>query len=252
MTTPSPLLRVFSYPIVGHPFMPRAHRFFLPGYIYHITHRCHRREFLLKFARDRQCWLHWLYRARQRFGLCVLNYVVTSNHVHLLVEDQGRAEIARSLQLVGGCVAQQYNRRKKRRGAFWEDRYHATLVDLDTYLAACLTYIDLNMVRAGAVDHPQQWREGGYWELINPPQRYRITDTDRLMALLGLARQKQLQQLRSRWIDQAIETADLQRRLRWTDSVAVGSKRFIDQVRRDLGHAVMHRQANESDDGFTL
>ena len=53
--------------------MPRAHRFFLPGYIYHITHRCHRREFLLKFARDRRLWCRWLFEARQRYGLSVLN-----------------------------------------------------------------------------------------------------------------------------------------------------------------------------------
>ena len=41
--------------------MPRANRTFLPGHIWHITHRCHQQEFLLKFARYRQCWLHWLF-----------------------------------------------------------------------------------------------------------------------------------------------------------------------------------------------
>ena len=34
--------------------MPRAHRHFLPHYIWHRTRRCHERAFLLKFARDRQ------------------------------------------------------------------------------------------------------------------------------------------------------------------------------------------------------
>ena len=34
--------------------MPRANRCFLPGHVWHITHRCHKQEFLLKFARDRQ------------------------------------------------------------------------------------------------------------------------------------------------------------------------------------------------------
>jgi hypothetical protein len=29
--------------------MPRANRHFLPGYVWHITHRCHRKNFLLKF-----------------------------------------------------------------------------------------------------------------------------------------------------------------------------------------------------------
>ncbi len=40
--------------------MPRANRHFLPNYIWHITHRCHKQEFLLKFARDRRRWMYWL------------------------------------------------------------------------------------------------------------------------------------------------------------------------------------------------
>jgi putative transposase len=126
----------------------------LPGQVWHITHRCHQREFLLKFGRDRQRWRYWLFEARKRFGLSVLNYVVTSNHVHLLVVGRGQGEIARSMQLIAGGTAQEYNQRKQRRGAYWEDRYHATAVDTDGYLARCMTYIDMNRVRAGAVSHP--------------------------------------------------------------------------------------------------
>jgi putative transposase len=60
--------------------MPRANRHFLPGLVWHLTHRCHQREFLLKFSRDRDAYLRWLYEARKRFGLCVLGYMVTPDH----------------------------------------------------------------------------------------------------------------------------------------------------------------------------
>jgi len=60
--------------------MPRANRHRIDGQIWHITERCHRKQFLLKFARDRRAWVGWLYQARKRFGLCVLDYQVTSNH----------------------------------------------------------------------------------------------------------------------------------------------------------------------------
>ena len=106
--------------------MARANRHFLPGHLWHITHRCHEREFLLKFARDRRSYLRWLFESKKRFGLCVLDYVVTSNHIHLLVKDTGNGVIPRSMQLLAGCTGQDYNRRKGREGAFWEDRYHAT------------------------------------------------------------------------------------------------------------------------------
>ena len=94
--------------------MPRAHRYFIPGHVWHITHRCHQQEFLLKFARDRRQWRHWLFEARKRFGLSILNYTITSNHIHLLVRDTGNDVIPKSRQLIAGRTAQEYNQRKGR------------------------------------------------------------------------------------------------------------------------------------------
>ena len=109
--------------------MARAKRHFIPGYIWHITHRCHKREFLLKFSKDRHRYLQWLHQARKRYGLAILNYMVTSNHVHLLVADTGKRDvIPKSMQLVAGRTGQEYNQRKHRKGVYWEDRYHATAV----------------------------------------------------------------------------------------------------------------------------
>jgi putative transposase len=76
--------------------------------------------------------------------------MVTSNHIHLLVVGNKDQEvIPRSIQLIAGRTGQEYNQRKGRKGAFWEDRYHATAVDSGIHLIQCLVYIDLNMVRAG-------------------------------------------------------------------------------------------------------
>ena len=95
--------------------MPRGHRHFVPGQLWHITHRCHQNSFLLKFSRDRRRYLHWLFEARKCLGLSVLDYVVTSNHIHLLAQDTGEHVIARSMQLVAGRMAQEYNARKRRK-----------------------------------------------------------------------------------------------------------------------------------------
>jgi hypothetical protein len=62
------------------------------------------------------------------------------------------------MQLIAGRTAQEYNQRKSRQGEFWEDRYHATAIEADEHLHRCLVYIDLNRVRAGAVNHPEKWK----------------------------------------------------------------------------------------------
>ena len=88
--------------------MPPANRHFLPGYVWHIMHRCHQKKFLLKSARERRRYLYWVFEAKKRLGLSVLDYRVTSNHIRLLVKDMGVNVIAESMQLIAGRTAQEY------------------------------------------------------------------------------------------------------------------------------------------------
>jgi putative transposase len=227
--------------------MARANRHILPGHVWHITHRCHKREFLLKFARDRKRWIHWLYEAKRRYGLSVLNYTVTSNHVHLLVRDRGKQELPASMQLAAGCVAQEYNRRKSRKGAFWEDRYHATAVATDEHLIQCLLYIDLNMVRTGVVSHPGDWPESGYSELVSMRQRYTVHDIQALMELLAIDDPAWLVTQRQAWVEQALDNGLGQEAKdpRWTGGIAVGSYEFVESVQLGLGQSMRGRSIVE-------
>jgi len=103
----------------------------------------YKKEFLLKFVRDRRRWVEWLFEAKKRHGLCILNYMGTSNHIHLLVGDNGKRDtIPKSIQLIAGRTGQEYNQRKNRKGAFWKDRYHATAVAFDEHLFKCMVYIN--------------------------------------------------------------------------------------------------------------
>lgn len=233
--------------------MPRANRYYLPGAVWHITHRCHDRAFLLKFQRDRLRWKHWLYEATKRYGMVVLNYVATSNHVHLLVKDTGRQEIAHSMQLIASRTAQEYNRRKARKGAFWEDRYFATAVATDRHLIRCIVYIDLNMVRAGVVAHPTGWKLGGYREIQSLPRRYRIIDRQALCDLTGTTDDQMLKAAHAQWVESYLSSRTLQREPMWTESVAVGPQNYVERMKSLLGARAYHRPCSrESDQTFLI
>ncbi|WP_019612701.1 transposase [Thioalkalivibrio sp. AKL7] len=232
--------------------MPRANRYFVPGHVWHITHRCHRRDFLLKFQRDRLCWRQWLFESRKRYDLCVLNYIVTSNHIHLLVRDTGRNEIPAAMRLIAGRTAQAYNRRKNRKGAFWEDRYHATAVETGDHLARCLVYIDLNMVRAGAVQHPSEWLVSGYHEIQLPPRRYRIIDREALARALGLPTLQSLADTHRGWVDDALHNDRAARDDRWTQALAVGSEPFVRTIHAQLGIRAVDRSVRNDADAYHL
>lgn len=233
--------------------MPRANRHFLPGHVWHITHRCHKQEYLLKFAIDRACWIQWLYEARRRYEVSVLNYMVTCNHVHLLVQAHASDAISASMRLIAGRTAQEYNRRKSRKGAFWEDRYHATAVQSGEHLFRCLVYIDLNMVRAGVVGHPSEWKHCGYHEIQKPPERYRIIDRKRLREMSAIDSAFSLAALHDKWITSALASKQSwQRDPSWTDSIAVGQQNYVEAMRRELAFRSPGRRSNALEHGYEL
>jgi REP element-mobilizing transposase RayT len=97
---------------------------------YHVTQRCQERRYLLRFKKDRRQYLRRLREATDRHAVSVLNYMVTSNHVHLLLAADKAAHVSAVMQYVSGSIAQDYNRRKERQGSFWSGRYRPTLAKL--------------------------------------------------------------------------------------------------------------------------
>jgi len=57
-----------------------------------------------------------------------------------------------------------YNKRHNRRGYFWGDRFKSVIVEKGETLINCLAYIDLNPLRAGLVERPEdyRWNSLGY------------------------------------------------------------------------------------------
>ena len=226
--------------------MARANRHFIPGHIWHLTHRCHKREFLLKFSRDRDRWIALLLEAKQRYGISILNFIVTSNHIHLIVTNSTRNDsIPRSMQFIAGRIGQEYNRRKNRQGAFWQDRYHATAIESGDHLWRCIVYVDLNMVRAGVVDHPTKWKWSGYHEIQKPRIRYRLIDHGKLLQFLDTDTLDALAKTHRRWVESQLKKGP-GRQEHFSKSIAVGSKSFIQKVLRSLGTKGIGRRMAET------
>ncbi|MCD4689647.1 MAG: transposase [Desulfuromonadaceae bacterium] len=223
--------------------MARASRHHIPGCIWRITHRCHKKEFLLKFAHDRSRLVAWLLETRKRFSLQILNYTITSNHIHLLVKDNEEADsIPSSIQLVAGRTGQEYNQRKGRKGAFWEDRYHATAIESGKHLRRCLVYMDLNMVRAGVVSH----------EIQGNRRRNRLLNLDTLAEVTETNGPESLARAHRDWIEETLSAERGQREEIWTKSLAVGIEPFVQKIQENLGARGIGRDVGVIGDAYVL
>jgi putative transposase len=179
--------------------------------------------------------------------------MVTSNHVHLLVADDGdRNVIPNSMQLVAGRTGQEFNQRKGRKGAYWEDRYHATAVESGDHLARCLVYIDTNMVRAGVVDHPSMWPFCGYTEIQEPRRKNMLIDYERLRGVFGAGSYDELQRSHRGWIEEYLGNGEKSRQDGWSKSIAVGSRSFVETVKEFLGIRAKGRDVVEGGQGYQL
>jgi putative transposase len=219
------------FQVAGAIPMPRIARILLPGHIYHLTHRCHNGSFFLRFDIIRREYRRRLWLAVRRFRIQMLNYCLTSNHTHLLLKVCRPGSISELMRQLEGEFAAAYNRRKERRGAFWSERYHATVIEDGTHLWNCMRYIDLNMVRAGVVDHPIDWRWCGYQEIAGQRQRYRILEREELLRLAGINTLEAFREWYLAELNVAMRGGRSRRREpHWTESIAVGSEAFVRKI----------------------
>jgi REP element-mobilizing transposase RayT len=68
------------------------------------------------------------------------------------------SDLSRYVQEIKQRFSRWYNKRKGRKGYFWGDRFKSVIIETGEALLNCLAYIDLNPVRAGLVERPEDYR----------------------------------------------------------------------------------------------
>lgn len=137
--------------------MARLPRLTLPGYPHHVIQRGNNRQPIFADGQDYEAMLGFLADAAQKHAVAVHAYVLMGNHFHLLATPAQGDSLPLMMQTVGRSYVRYFNQRHGRTGTLWEGRYRSTLIQAESYLLACMAYIDLNPVRAGLVARPGDW-----------------------------------------------------------------------------------------------
>ncbi len=150
--------------------MARLPRLSVPGYPHHVIQRGNNRQPIFLDDADRQPMLQLLESLSRQFEVAIHAYVLMDNHFHLLLTPQTPEGVPRMMQAVGRRYVRYFNDRHGRSGTLWDGRYKSTLVETESYLMACMAYIDLNPVRAGltvqARDYP--WSSHAHYAGLRP------------------------------------------------------------------------------------
>lgn len=137
--------------------MPRPPRLFLPDQPQHIVVRGHNRDPILTREEDFRFLYQCLRKAAFKNNLSIHAWVFMNNHIHLLATPEHKKSLPKTMQSIGRCYAQYFNRMYHRSGSIWEGRYKSCLIDTENYLLSCYRYIELNPVRAGVARKPEDY-----------------------------------------------------------------------------------------------
>ena len=142
--------------------MARLPRLVVAGQPHHIIQRGTGRQLVFRSAEDFSRMLEMLVDVSKRFDLAIHAYVLMGNHFHLLLTPADRNGLSAGMQALGRSYVRYFNDRNDRIGALWEGRFKATLIESERYLFTCMSYIDLNPVRAAIVEHPSEYTWSSY------------------------------------------------------------------------------------------
>ena len=146
--------------------MARHPRLALPGYPHHVIQRGNNRQPIVLDEADRKMLYSLWLEESQRHKVAVNAYVLLDNHFHLLLTPPSEEAMSLMMQSVGRSYVRYFNKRHNRTGTLWEGRYKSSVLDSEAYLLTCMSYIDLNPVRAGLVEAPENFNWSSYKHLI--------------------------------------------------------------------------------------
>ena len=100
-----------------------------------------------------------LHEASGKFGMQVVHFSIQGNHLHLIVEADGREALARSMKGLAIRLALGLNRLAQRHGAVFADRYYARVLVSPRDVANTLRYVIDNYRKHALETLPWSWED---------------------------------------------------------------------------------------------
>ena len=166
--------------------MPRKARIDGPGALHHIIVRGIEKRSIFKDRYDSYAFLDRLGDILLDTSTPCYAWALIFNHFHLLLRT-GLTPLAKVMQRLLTGYAQQFNRRHKRHGQLFQNRYKSILCEENAYFLELVRYIHLNPLRAGEVKDLKQLNTypfSGHHVLMGK-QDHEWQDTEYVLGMFG-------------------------------------------------------------------
>lgn len=177
--------------------MPRDKRINIVGGVYHVITRGIEGKEIFKDEKDRQEFLSRLQTSLQKTKSKCYAWVLMPNHIHLMIQTI-KSSLTDVMRRLLTAYAVYFNRRHRRHGYLYQNRYKSVLCQQDTYFQELVRYIHLNPLRAKIVEGLTQldsYPWSGHSALIGKKNRS-WQDIDEVLLWFGRNKKEALKRYR--------------------------------------------------------
>lgn len=131
-------------------------RIVVPGWAHHVTQRGNHRDVVFLRDHDREVYLDLWSKYSRLACADLVGYSLMGNHVHLVPIPEFETSLAKAVGRTNNDFSRWQNVQCNRTGHLWQARFYSCPVDLVS-LWDVMAYVELNPVRAGLVERPEDW-----------------------------------------------------------------------------------------------
>jgi putative transposase len=227
--------------------MPYPPRIEAVGETYHVNGNATSGDKAFRDEEDYTTFLALFRRELVRSEWTCLAYTLMGTHYHLLVRPRNMT-LSSGFQRLNAGYARTFNTKYGRRGAFWQRRFHDTLIESDAHLLEVTRYIALNAPRASLCQRAEDYPWCSYGAAIGTHPPDPLVDEDELLGLFGTTPARARERLRL-FVEEGdrrrrramIPRRPSQRKLRDVSESAVAPEQRSDLVVEDAVRAQKRR-----------
>ncbi|MBP3597130.1 MAG: transposase [Clostridia bacterium] len=147
--------------------MPRKARKDLGTPFMHVMVQGVNREYIFYTDEYIDTYIEMINKNKKDCKFYILAYCIMNNHAHFLVYAEDINEFGNFMHRTNLMYAQLYNRKEKRTGVLFRNRYQVEPIYKVEYLINCIKYIHNNPVKAKIVQNCEDYKYSSYNDYIN-------------------------------------------------------------------------------------
>ena len=147
--------------------MPRQARKLLGEILCHHLVQGINKEYIFQETEEKEKYLKLLKKYHKKLNVDILAYCIMDNHIHFLLYAEKIQSISNFMQQVNSQYAMYYNKKHKRVGYVYRNRFKSIPIMQREQLHKCIKYIHMNPVKAKMVKEEKDYKYSSYNDYLN-------------------------------------------------------------------------------------